>query len=104
MSQKRKSKYLGMTIDGWKVVSRDIRNYDTCEGTHATFTLKKKQGLSVYTMTLSDREMTQITKHGKDINETIKGKQSDICLKHLHRVAQNTIYKTTSIANLFKAI
>lgn len=98
------SKYLGQTIQGWKVVDRKTTRYETCQGTHATFILKKKVGTKIYTMTLSDREMTQITKHSKSIEETIKGKASDGCQKYLHRVEQNTIYVDKKFSNLFKRI
>jgi len=98
------SKYLGMVFNGWKVVGREVKYYATSEGSHSTFTLKKKRGLNIYTMTLSDREMTQLTKHGKNIDDTITGKQSKYCLEYLHRVEQNTIKKHTSLFNLFRKI
>ena len=98
------SKYLGQTIQGWKVVDRKTTTYKTCQGTHATFVLKKKKGTKIYTMTLSDREMTMITKHGKSIEATIKGKASKACQEYLHRVEQNTIYVDKKFSNLFKRI
>ena len=106
MSKKRvvkNSKYLGMIIDGWKVVDRKVVNYATCDGTHSTFTLKQKKGFSIYTITLSDREMTQVTKHGKSIEDTLGGKK--YCREVLHfRVPQNTVGKRTSLFNLFRSI
>lgn len=97
------SKYIGKTFKGWKVVSRTVvPQYKTCQGSHSVFTLKKKKYFTIQTMTLSDREIRLID-NGKDIDTTIKGKQSTR-LKNLHREQQNSIYKSVNLFNLFKRI
>lgn len=98
------SKYLGKTFNGWKVVDRTVvPQYPTCQGSHSIFTLKKKKGMSISTMTLSDREI-RLVSNGKNIEDTIKGKSSFRTSKNLHREAQNTITKSVSLFNLFKRI
>lgn len=99
------SKYLGKTIDGWKVVERRVSSqYQTCQGSHSTFILKKKRGMTISTMQVSDREINLLVNKGKPIIETIRGKKTPCASKHLHREAQNTIVESTNLFNLFKRI
>jgi len=93
MAKRNHSKYVGQEVQGWTVISRTVKRYATCMGTHSTFLLEKIVDSNKYTMTLSDREI-RLVFNGKSIDETIRGKQSKI-QHNLHREAQNTITKET---------
>lgn len=93
------SKYLGRVYEGWKVVDRFVtRQYPTCEGTHATFRLEKKTPLSLYSMTVSDREIRLIDMGYKSIKDTVNGKKSP-SIKNLHLDLANLMYKNGKVLN-----
>lgn len=64
------SKYLGMKIDGWEVVSRNRVN-----DKYSTFTLQTKGIFFRKTMTVSDKTLRAIVRGDKTISGVIEGKK-----------------------------
>ena len=90
------SKYIGTTINGWKVVDRE-----SAPGNHFIYTLKTKKRFTIKTMKVRDNELTKFAK-GKTIDQEKIGK--DYQLSKNIRVIPNTIHASKSLFNLFRSI
>lgn len=78
------SKYLGMKIDGWEVISRNKVN-----GKYSIFTLQKKGclfGFFKKTITVSDKTLRAIVRGEKTISGVIEGKE--FCEKQFRKRAE----------------
>lgn len=85
---KGRSKYLGQTFGNWTVVDRIVDKHSSSQGTHSTFILHSEVNGFTNLMTLSDTEMTKLSK-GKQISKTIEGK--DFLYKKNINTARNAI-------------
>ena len=93
MTTSIRSKYIGMTFDGWKVVWGE-----TVSKSHKRFYLVKKvvsrRGETTkLTMTLRDNELTKLARGEKDIADLVVNKtvQASYGIRPFH----NTIHRVT---------
>lgn len=92
----RTSKYLGKEFNGWKVV-----DVIPTAGRHYIYTLKRKKGFTIQTMTVRDNELTKFA-NGKTVDAEISGKNLAVS-KNIRKYA-NVIITQKSFKNLFRAI
>lgn len=93
---KKRSKYLGIIINKWKVV-----DYTREKNRHRTFILKRKIGFSIKTMTVREQQLVLFAR-GKTIIDELGGKA--YCVSKNIYVPQNTIDKNIRLSNLFRSI